>query len=298
MARFRPQRAVPGRYRLPETGTPLRKGLSGLSNLLTRIIVAAIFGPLIILISYLGGSWLFGMVMLFGMIGIGEFMFGSGIRPKMILFWITSLFTAGMLAASMLLSISSGLLILTGYFIFLGMVTAVRNTTPSELFKQQSTLIWGVAYIGLLYPFVYMVRQLSGQGGDWMLFMFGTLWLSDTLAMFIGKAFGKRKLAPTVSPNKTIAGFIGGMTGGIIVAFILGFWRLSNIELPLLLMAGILISLVGQLGDLVESCWKRAIGIKDSSAIIPGHGGVLDRFDSLLFAAPVLYLFLDNFIYQ
>ncbi len=272
--------------------------MSGLSNLLTRIIVAAIFGPLIILISYLGGSWLFGMVMLFGMIGIGEFMFGSGIRPKMILFWITSLFTAGMLAASMLLSISSGLLILTGYFIFLGMVTAVRNTTPSELFKQQSTLIWGVAYIGLLYPFVYMVRQLSGQGGDWMLFMFGTLWLSDTLAMFIGKAFGKRKLAPTVSPNKTIAGFIGGMTGGIIVAFILGFWRLSNIELPLLLMAGILISLVGQLGDLVESCWKRAIGIKDSSAIIPGHGGVLDRFDSLLFAAPVLYLFLDNFIYQ
>ena len=130
-----------------------------------------------------------------------------------------------------------------------------------------------------------------------MLFMFGTLWLSDTLAMFVGKAIGKRKLAPTVSPNKTVAGFVGGMTGGIIVALILGFWLLSNFDLYLLMIAGILISLIGQIGDLVESCWKKAIGIKDSSAIIPGHGGVLDRFDSLLFAAPVLYLFLIYFVY-
>ena len=269
-----------------------------MSNLTIRIIVAAIFGPLIILISYLGGYWLFGMVMLFGMIGIGEYMFGSGIRPGMILFWLTLLFTAGALVVSMLLSLSSGLIVLTGYFICLGIISVVQNTAPPELFRRQSVLIWGVAYIGLLYPFVYMVRQISDKGGDWMLFMFGTLWLSDTLAMFVGKAFGKRKLAPTVSPNKTIAGFVGGMSGGIIVAIILGFWRLADIELPMLLIIGILISLVGQLGDLVESCWKRAVGIKDSSAIIPGHGGVLDRFDSLLFAAPVLYLYLNYFIYK
>ena len=266
-------------------------------NLITRIIVALIFGPLIIFLSYLGGYWLFGMVMLFALIGISEYMIGSGIRTKMLSFWLTLAFTAGILTASMLVSLQSGLIILTGYLICLGIVTAVRNISPSDLFEQQSFLLWGTAYISLLYPFVYLVRQLSDQGGDWMLFMFGTLWLSDTLAMFVGKAIGKRKLAPTVSPNKTVAGFVGGMTGGIIVALILGFWLLSNFDLYLLMIAGILISLIGQIGDLVESCWKRAIGIKDSSAIIPGHGGVLDRFDSLLFAAPVLYLFLIYFVY-
>jgi len=267
-------------------------------NLITRIIVALIFGPLIILLSYLGGYWLFGMVMLFAVIGIIEFTLGCGIRVNMLPFWLTVVFTAGILTVSMLISMTSGLIILAGYFICLGVITAVRNISPSNLFKQQSFLIWGTAYISLLYPFVYHVRQLSEQGGDWMLFMFGTLWLSDTLAMFVGKAIGKRKLAPTVSPNKTIAGFVGGMTGGIIVALILGFWLLSNIDLYLLIIAGILVSLIGQIGDLVESCWKRAVGIKDSSAIIPGHGGVLDRFDSLLFAAPVLYLFLNHFIYR
>lgn len=267
-------------------------------NLITRIIVALIFGPLIILLSYLGGYWLFGMVMLFAVIGIIEFTLGCGIRVNMLPFWLTVVFTAGILTVSMLISMTSGLIILAGYFICLGVITAVRNISPSNLFKQQSFLIWGTAYISLLYPFVYHVRQLSEQGGDWMLFMFGTLWLSDTLAMFVGKAIGKRKLAPTVSPNKTIAGFVGGITGGIIVALILGFWLLSNIDLYLLIIAGILVSLIGQIGDLVESCWKRAVGIKDSSAIIPGHGGVLDRFDSLLFAAPVLYLFLNHFIYR
>jgi len=267
-------------------------------NLITRIIVALIFGPLIILISYLGGYWLFGMVMLFALIGIVEFMIGSGIKANMPPFWLTLFFTAGLLYVSMLQSMSWGLIVFAGYFIALGIITAVRNIAPSELFKQQSFLIWGVAYIGLLYPFVYHVRQLTEIGGDWMLFMLGTLWLSDTLAMFVGKAFGKRKLAPTVSPNKTVAGFVGGMSGGIIVALILGFWRLSGVEWPVLIASGILVSLVGQIGDLVESCWKRAIGIKDSSAIIPGHGGVLDRFDSLLFAAPILYLFLNYFVYN
>jgi phosphatidate cytidylyltransferase len=110
--------------------------------------------------------------------------------------------------------------------------------------------------------------------------------------MFGGKAFGKRKLAPTVSPNKTIAGFISGLFGGVIVAVIMHFWRLPDTAFPILIGAGVVVSIIGQLGDLVESCWKRAVEIKDSSAIIPGHGGVLDRFDSLVFSAPVLYAYL------
>ena len=112
------------------------------------------------------------------------------------------------------------------------------------------------------------------------------------MAMGVGKAIGRHKFAPTVSPNKTVEGFFGGLLGGIIVAVIMRLWLLSSFDWWVLIVAGLIVSLVGQLGDLVESMWKRSYGIKDSSAIIPGHGGVLDRFDSLLFAAPALYWFL------
>jgi len=266
-------------------------------NLITRIIVAVIFGPLIIFISYLGGYWLLGMILLFALIGIIEFMTGTDIKPSSILFWITLAFTIGIIYTASIVSFSAAFIVFAVFFILIGINFAVRNELPYELFNKQSYLIWAAAYLGLLYPFVFHIRMLSGNG-DWLLFLFGTLWLSDTLAMFVGKAFGRRKLAPTVSPNKTVAGFIGGTLGGLIIGLIMAYWRLSNELLIVLLGAGVLVSIVGQLGDLVESCWKRAISIKDSSAIIPGHGGVLDRFDSLLFASPALYLYLKYIVFR
>jgi len=261
-------------------------------NLIARIIVALIFGPLIIYISYLGGYPLVGMILLFSIIGMIEFLRASKIRASSLFFWISLVGLYFIVIFAIQCSFEKSMMALVGCFLLLGIFSAVKNRPTAELFAKLTTLFWGVAYLGLLYPFIFHVRHLTEKGGDWLFFLFGTLWLSDTLAMFVGKAFGKRKLAPTVSPNKTVAGFIGGMLGGIIVALILKFWRLPEYSLPELFLAGILISLVGQLGDLVESCWKRAIGIKDSSALIPGHGGVLDRFDSLLFAAPALYFYL------
>ncbi len=261
-------------------------------NLITRIIVALIFGPLIIYISYLGGYPLVGMILLFSIIGMIEYLRAGKIKLSSIFFWISLLGLYFTIIFAIQCSFEKSMLALTACFILIGIFTAVKNQPTSELFAKNTNLFWGVAYLGLLYPFIFHVRNLTDKGGDWLLFLFGTLWLSDTLAMFVGKALGKRKLAPTVSPNKTVAGFIGGLIGGIIVALILKYWRLPEYSLIELLIAGILVSLIGQLGDLVESCWKRAIGIKDSSAIIPGHGGVLDRFDSLLFAAPVLYFYL------
>jgi phosphatidate cytidylyltransferase len=259
--------------------------------------VALIFGPLIIYFSYLGGNWLLGMILLFALIGSIEYMIGSGIKLCSAEFWITLLFTIEIIYVASMISFDFAFMTLAVYFILNGIIFAIRNEPPSELFNRQSRLVWVVAYLGLLYPFIFHIRTLAENGGDWLLFLFGTLWLSDTLAMFVGKAFGKRKLAPTVSPNKTIAGFVGGLFGGVIAALIMAYWRLSDQTILSLIGAGILVSIVGQLGDLVESCWKRAIGIKDSSAIIPGHGGVLDRFDSLLFASPVLYLYLRFVLY-
>jgi phosphatidate cytidylyltransferase len=266
-------------------------------NLITRIVVAVIFGPLIILICYLGGYWLFGMIALFAVLGAIEFMLAGGIKVSTVEFWLTLIFLTQMIYVAARISFDYAFMTFVVFFIINGIIFSVRNKPPAELFNSQINLVWVVAYLGMMYPFVYRIRTLSDIGGDWLLLLFGTLWLSDTLAMAFGKWFGKSKLAPTVSPNKTIAGFAGGLLGGIIVALILAFWRLSGFYIPYLLGAAVLVSLVGQLGDLVESCWKRAIGVKDSSEIIPGHGGVLDRFDSLLFAAPVLYLYLRFIIY-
>jgi phosphatidate cytidylyltransferase len=265
---------------------------------LTRIIIAAIFGPLIILISYLGGWWLFFLVLLLAGLGMIELMLGSRLGPGQLLFWVTLVFLLGIVAISMQMEIENGLMVLILYLILSGVLIVFRDDKPAKLFFQQTSLFWGVAYLGLLYPFVYHIRYLAlGSGGDWLLFLFGSLWLSDTLAMFVGKTIGRKKLAPRISPGKTMAGLAGGFLGGPIVAMILGYWCLSEILLVHLLVAGLLVSLFGQMGDLVESCWKRVAGLKDSSAIIPGHGGVLDRFDSLVFAAPILYWFLKYVIY-
>ena len=262
-------------------------------NLALRIIVAAVFGPLIIWIGYLGGWWLVGMVMLLAAIGLGEFLWPMKDKLPDYVRAIIFILTLGAVYAAMKISDELSLFLLIGLFLCLGMAQAVKQKTPAELFYSTAVAFWGAAYIGFLYPFVYKMRHLyPEQGGHWLLFLFGTLWLADTMAMAAGKVFGKHKFAPTVSPNKTVEGFLGGLLGGLIVAVIMRLWLLSDIGWPVLIGAGLIISLVGQLGDLVESMWKRSCGIKDSSAIIPGHGGVLDRFDSLLFAAPALYWFL------
>ena len=121
----------------------------------------------------------------------------------------------------------------------------------------------------------------------WVMFI-GT-WASDSFAYFAGRAFGSHKLAPASSPTKTIEGFFGGLIGTIAVVVGLG-WLLA-MPLPQMAALGAAIAVLGTLGDLVESMMKRQTGIKDSGAIIPGHGGVWDRFDSVLFTAPLVYYY-------
>ncbi len=285
-------------------------------NLAIRTAVAAVAIPIILWICYQGGVWLWGMVTLFALVAMGEFLVAEGKSLRRPGFWIllaTVLYVMLRYAPQevILLFPTDSLTFLVRYtqywipvvvslFLGIGMVLVLRKTDPTELFRTHSRLMWGVVYILFLYPYVFAVGAIESysgnhyyrklEGGDWLLFLFGLLWLGDTAAMFIGKAFGKHKLAPSVSPNKTVEGFIGGIGGAIIVAVILGYWRLDAISMWRLVLIAAVCSIFGQLGDLVESMWKRSLGIKDSSSLIPGHGGILDRFDSLLFAAPVMYL--------
>lgn len=276
-------------------------------NLIARIAIAIVAIPLILWLCYQGGDWLFGMIVFFAALGLYEFLNNEGYGPRHLLFYLACVVVAGMFVAQygngvrwfipvkILFSGMSGMLL---FFLLSGMILASGKSSPAELFQKQTRLFWGVFYIGVLYPYVYLVGTSYNQGstyiipgGDWLLFLFGVLWVGDTAAMFVGKAFGKHKLAPTVSPNKTVEGFIGGIIGALIVGLVMYYWKFDQLNVVhCLLIAGVC-SFFGQLGDLVESMWKRSLNIKDSSSLIPGHGGILDRFDSLLFAAPVMYLY-------
>ena len=125
-------------------------------------------------------------------------------------------------------------------------------------------------------------------GARAILFLFVTIWGCDSFAYYTGRALGRHKLAPRVSPNKTWEGTLGGFAGAVLIGAAGGLWLVPSLGLPWGAAAGALASSAGQVGDLVESLWKRGAGMKDSGKFLPGHGGFYDRIDSLLFAGPVL----------
>ena len=168
-----------------------------------------------------------------------------------------------------------------------------------------SSFLFGLIYVALFFSFLILIREFplkSGLdyqvGGLWIIFLFLCTWLSDILSYFIGTPFGKHKILPLVSPNKSWEGSFGGIAGALLAAFVSKSIFLKEVPLFHLLSLAILISIFGQIGDFVESSFKRQVSLKDSSSIIPGHGGVLDRFDSLLFSAPLVYFYLIFILYR
>ncbi len=154
--------------------------------------------------------------------------------------------------------------------------------------KQIAYTMMGVFYIGVLFSFCGLVRKLP-QGIMWIYLLFMSTFLADTGAYIMGHWMGKHKLAPMISPGKTIEGFIGGVLTSVLVT-----WGVQLIFWPTVasfkvILIGLVAGFIGPLGDLSESLIKRGVNIKDSGTLIPGHGGVLDRVDALLFTAPIVY---------
>lgn len=176
-----------------------------------------------------------------------------------------------------------------------------RNRAP---IINVGTTVFGAVYVGWMISHLVVLRGIGGsiqvgsfraETGAWLVMLtFMCTWACDSGAYFMGKSFGKRRIAPNLSPNKTIEGSIGGFIGSVIIAAITG----HIIHLPLLhsLALGAIFGVLCQLGDLSESAIKRELGIKDFGTIIPGHGGILDRFDSVLFAAPAAYYYVFVFL--
>ncbi len=152
--------------------------------------------------------------------------------------------------------------------------------------------IAGILYIGWLLSHLVALRGLD-SGRNWVFLVLFVTWVSDTTAFLVGRGLGRHKLAPAISPGKTWEGTIGGICGGIAVSTL--FFTPTPLQLPLTsgqaILLGAITSILGQVGDLVESLLKRNLGVKDSGNLMPGHGGILDRIDSLILASIVVYYY-------
>jgi phosphatidate cytidylyltransferase len=177
------------------------------------------------------------------------------------------------------------------------LVAAMRRGPERRPLAAVSVTAFGVLYASALPSFVIAIRHGANAGvKSWplaalVLLPLALTWICDTAAMAAGNAFGGPKLAPVLSPNKTWAGAIAGFLAAVVFAVLLGGWVLPRVGLPLdagrLVLVGAAVGLVAQVGDVAESLFKREVQVKDSSHLIPGHGGVLDRLDSLYFVLPV-----------
>lgn len=185
---------------------------------------------------------------------------------------------------------SVDLLLMSAVIAFGALAVAGGMPSPRVLHEAAASLL-PVAYIGLPLGALAAVRAISGREAILLLML--TIVISDSAQYYCGRAFGRRPLAPTISPKKTLEGAIGGLVFGT-AAMIAGgrLWVFPGADLWLLALVSGAVAALGIVGDLFESLLKRSAGVKDSSHVIPGHGGVLDRIDSWLFAAPVYYAFI------
>jgi phosphatidate cytidylyltransferase len=161
-----------------------------------------------------------------------------------------------------------------------------QGTASSEA---TATTLLAVMYIGWLLGYGILLHRSSPRGDDLMLFLVGVTWVGETAAYLVGSTIGHHKLAPVVSPRKTIEGAAAQVVASVLAAMVLRAWLLPSCGATMAVAAGTLLGITGQVGDLAESAIKRSVGTKESGGLIPGHGGVLDRIDSLLFNLPAFY---------
>jgi phosphatidate cytidylyltransferase len=158
----------------------------------------------------------------------------------------------------------------------------------SSTISKMGIALFGILFIGFLLAYVSLIRNMP-NGRSWVLFLIITVWAGDIFALLSGSFLGRHKLYPKISPNKTFEGLAGGMVGSIVVALAFSWLFIPNLKIGSCTLVAIGLTILGQLGDFTESMVKRSAQVKDSGALIPGHGGMLDRLDSFLFSAPFLH---------
>jgi phosphatidate cytidylyltransferase len=257
-----------------------------------RVLTGVIAIPaLYLLIGYGPGPTLFIMVLIAVALGLHEFYSlvlpenkrhekAIGILLGMVLASLIYLGDASFIHASLAFSI-----------IFLSITYMLKSRNFALAISKMALTLFGILYIGLLLSYVTLI-DTTAPGKQWVFFLVSTVWAADIGGFFMGSLVGRHKLYPKVSPNKTIEGLAGGVVGAIAAALLYRKLVFSDLDISDCVFLGFCLSLCGQMGDFTESMIKRSVRVKDSSGLIPGHGGILDRLDSFLFSAPFLYYYL------
>ena len=180
--------------------------------------------------------------------------------------------------------------ILMTAFVVLAAMALTTWRGEREGLGRAAAAVFPLLYLGLPIGALIAIRRMRGPEGLFLLML--TVMVSDTAQYYSGRMFGRTPLAPAISPKKTVEGAIGGFVAGMLLMAVVGSWWLPNVSWLIRTILGAALVALGIAGDLFESMLKRSAGVKDSSTLIPGHGGVLDRIDALLFAAPIYYVVL------
>lgn len=270
------------------------------NNLTSRIIVSLFGIPLILIVSIVGRVPF--LIFTLAVALISFFEFANMISKRK---FFPNVFIG---------SVSIIIILLNSYYAFTDIIILLFFIIPilllSELFRNRESAIAnigasliGIFYIGLFSSALVYVREfyketffLYDQGGYLIISIFAAIWICDSAAFFIGSAIGKHKVITRISPHKSWEGAIAGYIFAVLTIIAAKEIILNRISFTDAIVIGSIIGIFGQAGDFVESLIKRDVNVKDSSSILPGHGGILDRFDSLLFSAPLIYLYLFLFV--
>jgi phosphatidate cytidylyltransferase len=210
-------------------------------------------------------------------------------------FYVGILTGGGLVGAAHVGSLAMMPLILSFSLIFAGFLSFQQFRNDPDISRKVALQTLGTIYIPLSISYLVLIRR-EPLGPEWVLFVVCVIFAGDTAAYYAGTYWGKHKLCPAVSPGKTVEGACGGLAANIGIGLFFQFYFLRAFPLPAILIFCLVIGIAGQAGDLFESVLKRSAGVKDSGGLLPGHGGILDRIDALLFALPVAY-FLKVFIF-
>lgn len=257
-------------------------------RILTGVVAAAVFLPIV----YFGGLLFILLTYLLATVGLYELLK----MKKLSLFSIPGLLSAFLLWVILFPQQYHDIIASFPYSktefgiaIVLLLLTYTVITKNKFTFEDVSFSVLSAIYVGIGFYFFIETRQSGGL--VYLFYSLFMIWATDSGAYFIGKAYGKTKLWPEISPNKTVGGSVGGILCALIVAVLFNIFTDIDASLVTLMAITVVLSVFGQIGDLVESAFKRHFHVKDSGAILPGHGGILDRFDSLLFVWPLLNFF-------
>ncbi|MFQ5880834.1 MAG: phosphatidate cytidylyltransferase [Dehalococcoidia bacterium] len=257
--------------------------------LFQRVATSVVGVPIVITLILVGGGWYAGAAALILALATLEFQAPVlGWRHPLSL--LAAALSAG-LAAGALVGLDWLVWFATGAILIPLVWVATAGGDPRQGAERWLWTLGGVFYIGWLGAHLVLLRE-SGNGRDWVFLALLATFANDTAAYFVGRALGRRPLSPRVSPGKTVEGAVGGFAGALSAVLLLNYFLGIRMGAALVLPLALLLPLAAQLGDLVESTLKRAVGVKDAGALLPGHGGLMDRLDSVLLTTVVVYYYL------